>query len=506
MCGSDKTTGRERLLGSRGAGGTPTTIVPLVHVSVDERDLSSQCRHAAEVVLVNTDQMTAAIDAQRRTIELMAAAAEKADIMPERFVDIATADVGHTDNEVIYRENKLKLRYYEPEQKRHETPIFIVYALVNRPYILDLQPDRSVIRRLLEAGFAVYLIDWGEPSRLDQTLTMHDYIDRYTDNCMAATLAHAGTDDVHLLGYCMGGTMSIMYATQYPEHVRTLSLMATPLALDGTGGILERWANHYNPDTTVDALGNIPAELLAMEFSLMDPIDQYVTKYVTLYENIEDEEYVRNFARMEQWIWDGVDVAGETYREFINDIYRENKLVRGDYEMGDTPIDLGEIEMPVQQIVGEYDHIVPAASSKPLHDHIASDDQRLVEFPAGHIGISVSSKAHERLWPAVCEWFAERDAGRDDGIATDSTADDTSEAADPTVSLGGEVSVDSAEATSGAAATVDAVEGIGPTYAERLADAGIETVADLREYDPDELAAIAETAPGRAENWLENLT
>ena len=436
--------------------------------------------------------MTAAVDAQRRTWELMADAVKKADVSAEQFVELMTVDVGHTDSEVVHAENKLKLRYYEPEEKRHETPIFIVYALVNRPYILDLQPDRSVIRHLLSEGFEVYLVDWGEPSVLDRSLTMDDYVNRYVDNCMQAIREHAAVDDVHLLGYCMGGTMSLMYATQYPENVRTLSLMATPLAFDGHGGILERWANHYDPDTTVDALGNLPAELLAVEFSMMDPIDQYITKYINLYENIEDTDFVRNFARMEQWIWDGVDVAGEVYREFINDIYQNNQLINGEYELAGEPIDLGDLEMPVQQIVGEYDNIVPAESSKPLHDLIASDDQRLVEFGAGHIGISVSSKAHENLWPDVCEWFAERDVSRADPEPAD--AGDAS----------GTPESDGAAGESAAAGSlaIESIRGIGPTYAERLAAAGIETAADLREHDPEELADIAQTGTGRTEDWL----
>jgi polyhydroxyalkanoate synthase len=429
--------------------------------------------------------MTAAVDAQRRVWRLLADAVQKADVSAEQFVELLTVDVGHTESEVVHAENKLRLRYYEPDERRHETPIFIVYALVNRPYILDLQPDRSVIRHLLSAGFAVYLVDWGEPSVLDRSLTMDDYVNRYMDNCTQAIREHDGVDDVHLLGYCMGGTMSIMYATQYPETVRTLSLMATPISFEGNSGLLEHWANHYDPDTTVEALGNLPAELLAVEFSMMDPVDQYITKYVNLYENIEDTEFVRNFARMEQWIWDGVDVAGEVYREFITDIYQGNQLVEGEYSLAGEPIRLADLEMPLQQIVGEYDHIVPAESSKPLHDLVGSDDQRLVEFGAGHIGISVSSKAHETLWPDVCDWFAERDAGREASVtlASDGAAGETA---------------------TGTRA-LESIRGIGPTYARRLDAAGIETAADLREHDADDIADIAETAASRARDWLEQV-
>jgi polyhydroxyalkanoate synthase len=263
--------------------------------------------------------------------------------------------------------------------------------------------------------------------------------------------------------------------------------MATPFSFDGEGGILERWATHYDADATVDALGNVPAELLAMEFSLMDPIDQYITKYVRLYENLEDEEFVRNFARMEQWIWDGVDVAGEVYREFITEIYQDNRLVRGEYHLGDDRIDVSEIEMPVQQIVGEYDHIVPPESSKPLNDAISSADERLVEFSAGHIGISVSGGAHADLWPDVCDWLADRDTN-DTGSTADGGADATG---------------DSVTGTNGHAPEIETIRGIGPTYAERLHDAGIDTVADLAEYDPETLAEIADTSASRTSFWLE---
>jgi polyhydroxyalkanoate synthase len=343
---------------------------------------------------------------------------------------------------------------------------------------------------------------------------MDDYVNRYTDNCLDAVRDHAGVDDVHLLGYCMGGTMSIMYATQHPEKVRTLSLMATPISFEGDGGILERWANHFDPDTTVETLGNLPAELLAAEFSMMDPVDQYITKYVNLYENIEDGDFVRNFGRMEQWIWDGVDVAGEVYREFINDIYKDNQLVDGEYTLAGEPVLLSDIEMPTQQIVGEYDHIVPSESSKPYNDAVASEDERLVEFPAGHIGISVSSKAHENLWPDVCEWFADREASEaesvDEGSADAETVEEqtaspaTDGAAGETAAAGGETGNGTNGHTNGATG-VETVDGIGPTYAERLGEAGIETVADLREHGPEELASIADAPAGRTESWLDQV-
>ena len=421
---------------------------------------------------VNTSGLTASIDAQTRLIELAATLVEKTDVGADRIATLLTADVAHTDSEVVYQENKLGLHRYEPDEREHRTPILIVYALVNRPYILDLQPDRSVIRRLLDGGFEVYLIRWGEPSRLDTALSLADYVCRYLDNCVDAACEESGVEDVHLLGYCMGGTMSIMYTALFEDRVRTLGLMATPVAFDDTGGILERWARHYDPEVAVETYGNLPAELLSYEFSLMEPVENYVTKYVRLYENIEDESFVANFARMEQWIWDGVDVAGEAYREFVSEVYKKNQLVEDAITLDEERVVLGDVRVPVLGIVGQYDHIVPPESSKPLNDLVGSEDERLIEFPAGHIGISVSSKAHDRLWPEVCEWYAARSAPPG-GAGTDD--DET---------------------------PVEAVHGVGPTYAERLTTAGIETVSDLHEYDPRVLAAVADTSPARADQWL----
>jgi len=427
---------------------------------------------------VNASSATAPIDAHRRTLELAAEIVEKTDISIDRLETMLAADVGHTESEVVYEENKLTLHRYEPAAVEHGTPVFIVYALVNRPYILDLQPDRSVIRRLLDAGFEVYLVDWGRPSRLDQSLGMADYVDRYMDNCIDAICARSGVDDVHLLGYCMGGTMSIMYTVLHQERVRTLGLMATPVSFDGTGGILERWGTHYDPAVAVETFGNLPGELLALEFSMMDPVDQYVTKYVRLYENIEDDDFVANFARMEQWVWDSVDVPGEAYREFVADIYQDNRLARNEYHLAGEHIDLATIEVPVLQVVGQYDHIVPPESSTPFNEKTASGDERLIEFPAGHIGISVSSKAHRDLWPAVCEWYGARSAG---GTAPEGAGGD------------------------GCETPVSSIRGIGPTYADRLDDAGIRTVADLREYEPEELAAATDAPPARTAAWLDRL-
>ncbi|KDE59352.1 poly(R)-hydroxyalkanoic acid synthase subunit PhaC [Halostagnicola sp. A56] len=457
---------------------------------------------------------TLAMDMQRQAWEGAAELAEKTRVAPERTETLENVEVGQTPSKVVYEENKLELLHYESKtEEQHDVPILIVYALINKPYILDLQPDRSVVQTLLEAGFDVYLIDWGEPSALDRSLTLEDYVDRYIDNCVDIVRDRSGEDEINILGYCMGGTKSAMYASLYPEKVKNLALMASGLCFAGDGGVLELWGDedYYDPDRVTDAYGNVPAEFLDVGFALMDPVANNVTKYVRFYDNMEDEDFVENFARMERWLSEGIDVAGAAYEEFITDIYQENKLMENELVLGDRRVDLENIEMPVLQIVAEYDHLIPPNASKPFNDAIATEDTEILEFPTGHIGMSVSSRSHDELWPQVCEWFEERaesdleaetepDAAKADpdesdaALAADAGGDETGIDDD-----GVEIEIDG---SAGDDPLTD-LSGVGDAYAEALRGAGIETIDDLAAADVADLATETGISPARLEGWIE---
>ncbi|AHF99950.1 poly(R)-hydroxyalkanoic acid synthase subunit PhaC [Halostagnicola larsenii XH-48] len=457
---------------------------------------------------------TLAMDMQRQAWEGAAELAEKTRVAPERTETLENVEVGQTPSEVVYEENKLELLHYEPKtENQHDVPILVVYALINKPYILDLQPDRSVVQTLLEAGFDVYLIDWGEPSALDRSLTLEDYVTRYIDNCVDVVRDRSGEDEINILGYCMGGTKSAMYAALYPEKVKNLALMASGLCFAGDGGVLELWGaeDYYDPDRVTNTYGNVPAEFLDVGFALMDPVANNVTKYVRFYDNMDDEDFVENFARMERWLSEGIDVAGAAYEEFITDIYQENKLMENELVLGDRRVDLENIEMPVLQIVAEYDHLIPPNASKPFNDAIASEDTEILEFPTGHIGMSVSSRSHDELWPQVCEWFEERAESDLEGGAepdAESAAAEESDAALAADVDGDETGVDEAgveieiDGTDSDADLTD-LSGIGEAYADDLHEAGIETIGDLAAADAADLATETGISPARIEDWIE---
>jgi polyhydroxyalkanoate synthase subunit PhaC len=481
-----------------------------------------------------------ALEMQRQAWEGAAGLAGKTRVAPDRTETLENVEVGQTPSEVVYEENKLRLLHYEPKtEEQHDVPILIVYALINKPYILDLQPDRSVVQTLLEAGFDVYLIDWGEPSSLDRRLGLDDYVNRYIDNCVDEVRDRSGQESINILGYCMGGTMSAMYAALYPEKVRNLALMASGLCFAGDGGVLEVWGadEYYDPETVTETFGNVPAEFLDVGFALMDPVANNVTKYIRFYDNMEDEDFVENFARMERWLSEGIDVAGVAYEEFIRDIYQENKLMQNELELGGKRVDITNIDMPLLQIVAEYDHLIPPGASKPFNEATSSEDTKILEFATGHIGMSVSSRSHAELWPQVCEWFEERSASDADTDAPEPESPDAEEAdaeeADAALAedvAGDETGLDkfSAEAERGndtadtgadesddTEADDDAdtepddaddlteLDGVGQAYANDLADAGIDSFEALADADVEELAAETGIAAGRLDGWIE---
>jgi len=452
-----------------------------------------------------------ALNFQRELLDSSVESVERASIASEQAERIENVEVGQTPSEVVYEENKLELLHYESEvDEPHGTPILIVYALINKPFILDLQPGRSVVRRLLEAGHDVYLIDWNEPSRLDQHLTLDDYVNRYIDNCVDVVRERSGADKINILGYCMGGTMTSIYTALHGEKVQSLGLMAAGLCFQGTGGVLELWGDeeHYDPRDVVDVYGNVPADMLDVGFALMDPVANYVSKYIRLYENLENDDFVENFARMERWLDEGIDLAGETYIQFLEDIYQDNKLYDNEMYVGGEHVDVTEIDVPVLQIIGEYDHLIPPETSKPFNDIVGSDDTEIIEYPTGHIGLAVSGSSHSDVWPEVAEWYFEKSPA--DPVEADSTDASPDDAVQIEIDDDLSADADTAEADEADAETVDdsdtesveTLAGIGPTYAERLGDAGLGTVDALGAADAETIAEAANVSVTRAEEWL----
>ena len=328
----------------------------------------------------------------------------------ENLNKIEEVTIASTAKTAVYSEDKLRLYHYDREtEASYKTPVLIVYALVNTYKMLDLQPDRSYIKNLLAAGMDVYLIDWGFPTKSDRFLSMDDYINGYINTCVDVIRKKHQIEKINILSICQGGTLSVIYSALYPNKVKNLVTHVTPIDFSTNEGLLFRWSRDMDFDALVDANhGLIPGDFLNQGFDMLKPMMK-LQKQQTLTNLLDNQDKLMNYLRMEKWISESPDQAGECFRQFMKDLYQNNKLVKGELEVGGKKVNLKHLSAPLLNIYATEDHLVPPAATKPLNDLVGSTDKELYSFKGGHIGVFVGSRSQKELAPAVAAWLKNRD-------------------------------------------------------------------------------------------------
>lgn len=319
--------------------------------------------------------------------------------------------VGATPADTLHRENKWRLLRYRPAAggPRHATPVLLVPSLINRHYVLDLQPGRSLVEWLVGRGHDVYLIDWGTPAAEDRYLELDDICDRYIGRALRRTARAAGSERVHVLGYCLGGTLAAMHTALRPERVASLVALAAPISFTDDG-LLSTWSR--SPSFDVGALvagaGNVPWPLLQASFHMLRPT-LGLAKLVGLIDRAWDDEFLDGFFATERWGNDNVSFPGAAYRRYIDELYKRDALVRGELSLTGQRVDLSRITCPTLAVTFEHDNIVPWRSAAALVDHVGARDKEQLHLRGGHIGAVVSRKAATGLWPELSRFWTERD-------------------------------------------------------------------------------------------------
>jgi len=328
----------------------------------------------------------------------------------KNLADVQEVDIAPTPKKKVWQDGKVSLYRFEGTSKPTvKTPVIISYALVNRWEMMDLQSDRSFIGRMLSLGMDVYVIDWGYPTQVDRYKTMSDYILGNMNDVVDFVISSSKCKKINLLGVCQGGTFSLIYSALFPEKIKNLITLVTPVDFESNDGLLFRWAKDMDVDSVVDGHGGIiPGDFLNSGFDLLKPMNK-ARKYMSMPDTMKDKATLMNFLRMEKWVADSPSQAGETYRQFIKDMYQQNKLIKGKLELEGRKVDLKNITMPVLTIYASADHIVPPATTKPINDVIGSKDKELLEFPGGHIGVFVGARSQKVLTPAILDWLVKRD-------------------------------------------------------------------------------------------------
>jgi polyhydroxyalkanoate synthase subunit PhaC len=350
-------------------------------------------------------------------LEKMAEDAEKAQQRVSKASEVLqgqlNTDLASTPYEIVYEEDRVKVKHYsrnENAENKLKVPLLVVYALINRETMLDLQPDRSVVKTFLEGGVDLYMIDWGYPKRKDRFLTINDHVNGYMNNIIDFIRAKHNVPKINLMGICMGGSFCIMYSALHPDKIKNLVTTVTPSSFDTNKGLLHVWMKDLDVDGIIKTFGNIPGDLMNFGFLLLNPARLMIDKYIGFMENVDNKDFVENFVRMERWIFDSPDVPGETFRQFVEDGYKKNLLIHSKMYLGGKRVDLKKLTMPLLNFYGEYDHLVPPEACNQLAGAVGSKDVEDVRLETGHIGIYVSSKFQKMFAPKIVQWLKDRDS------------------------------------------------------------------------------------------------
>jgi polyhydroxyalkanoate synthase len=339
--------------------------------------------------------------------------------------------VGRTPKDVVWERGRTQLWHYRNDDAtgggvRFSPPLLIVFSLISRSYILDLTPGNSFVEQLLAAGFDVWMLDWGEPDERDAGNRLEDYVDDYIPAGVAEVLRVTGADEVNLFGYCFGGVLTLLYAAHHPEApVRSLSVLATPVDFRHMGPLGDVFSvGSLDVDAVLDGDGNVPPSVVVQGFRTLTPTAQ-VTRYVTLWERMWNDEYLTSYQAMTGWSDDHVPFPGAAARQSVDMLLRRNGMLTDDLVLGGDRVHLSDVRVPFLTVRANRDHIVPAAASAPLLDLVGSEDKHELKLDAGHMGLVVGRTASRTTVPTIIEFLQQRSdpVGAGSEIAREATGE-----------------------------------------------------------------------------------
>jgi polyhydroxyalkanoate synthase len=349
-----------------------------------------------------------------------AVVADKFALLAERlsaFGKTVTAKVpiAQTPKQLVWTLNKAKLYRYVPvlpKEKRHPVPLLLVFALMNRPYILDLRPGHSFVEFMVNQGYDLYLLDWGSPGPEDKNLKFDDYTLEYIPRAIRKMRAISGVEEFSMLGWCIGAILATVYSALRPDDgLRNLILLTAPLDFSKKQDItFSKWVDErfFDVDKVLAAVGNMPAEMIDYGARALKPVDNYVLNYLKLWDNLDNPHVVEAWKAMNTWVTDNVPLAGGVFRQLIVDLYRNDRLMRGEWMIRGERVDLGRIRANLLTVIAEGDHITPPCQSEAILSKVSSTDKELFRTPGGHIGIMAGSGAHKITWPHLELWLGPR--------------------------------------------------------------------------------------------------
>lgn len=316
-------------------------------------------------------------------------------------------EMGLTKKQAVWKKNKSTLWYYPPEDKKYSVPVFIVYSLINKPVLLDLGPGSSMIEHFLKEGFEVYVFDFGAPGYEDGDINLGDYIVEYIQTGVRRALRHSGSKEITVMGLCLGGTLAAMYASVAEEPIKNL-ILSTPLIDFNHLPEYDQWSNairkgDVNFDECLDAIQIVPGSLVNRGIRLTtSPI--YFSNYLSLLSKADDPEYVAKWRRFNEWANDHVPFSGAALKQLINDLLKENKLIKGTLTIKKKKVLLRNIRANLLVVAGADDMLIPEEMITPVMELVSSEDKTYRLLRGGHTTINMTP----RLPDYLAEWLPVR--------------------------------------------------------------------------------------------------
>ena len=320
-----------------------------------------------------------------------------------------------TPHRVVYAEGPMRVFQFRRQSPPvWAEPLLICSAPVSRPCFLDLSARHSVVGRMLGAGFDTYLIDWGNATAIDRNLRLSDLIDPMLKNTVQFLRQRSRMPHLHLMGYCLGGTLAAIFTALYPSVVKDLVLMAAPIDLGDEPSLLQAWTKEdcFDVDSMIDTFSGCPGTLLRAVFALVDPVRNFYGKYGDLASGMHDKEYIENFVALQHWANARVSVAGGVFRDVVELIYQRNLLAQGKLTIHGNQVRLDRIGCAVLLLTASGDRLVSPRSTIGVASRICSREVRKLSIDGGHERLVVSSTAYQNLWPDAAQWIADHSVPR----------------------------------------------------------------------------------------------
>ena len=275
--------------------------------------------------------------------------------------------------------------------------VLLVHSLISKPWILDLTEERSLARALRAAGFDTYLLDWGDFTRADAT----NDLSHYANVLMQAekqVLATSGRSRVHLVGYCLGGTLCFARAAaRRHDDVASLSLVATPWDFD-VPSTMHTVLSHplLKPVFFLDGSSGVPGALARESFHILRP--QALRTVGALIARRRDADFRRSYDALARWIWEHRRLPGALFFDLVR-LFRTNDLLEGRMEIGGDVARASDVSVPVSVFIAERDHIVPSGSAHAVA--VDGLEAEMNTVPSGHVSMICGSAAREVMWPRL---------------------------------------------------------------------------------------------------------